>query len=275
MPRKANFIFDVHIRIPEAFTLDSIVRSPRTFKPKDVQSACQNNELVLKHGEPPQPVVSLATYVMTDFFAMAHGTGLYNRQTKLWESLSQVNSIHVYQLTDGVFRKKDLPIFDFSFLDYKGKPLIYANLVAQVPAKAKPEKLLQAFIGRAQGKPSLTGVLACFPAPVPGQVISQLRNQTETEDAIARYEAVLPAVKVPFDLLSMNVSNLMEHAQEGTDTGALRTVFTLVHPDLTSKQKIEEPTRVMRKVMPKPKKKQDEGETESETTAETEETADT
>src|SRR5262249_7039208 len=160
---------------------------------------------------------------------------------KLWESLSQVNAIHVYQLTDGIFRKSALPVFDFSFLDYKGKPLVYANLVAQIPPKAKPEKLLQSFIGRAQGKPSLTGVLACFPAPVPGGVISQLRNQTETEDAIMRYEAVLPAVKVPFDLLSMNVSNLMQFSQEGSDTAGLRTVFSLVHPDLTSKQKIEEP----------------------------------
>jgi hypothetical protein len=257
MPRKADFIFDVNIRIPEAFTLDSIVRSPRTFKPKDVASACQNNHLVLKHGQPPPMVVSLATYMMTDFFAMAHGTGLYNRQRHLWESLSQVNSIHVQQLSSGVFHKSQLPIFDFSFQDYKGKPLLYVLLVSSVPDKQKATSLLKAFIGRAHGKSSLTGSIACFPAPMPTDVLEAVRNQTNTTDAIARYEAVFPALRVPFDLLEMDQANLMQLSQEGLDSGELRTVFRLVHPDLKSKAEITEPPRVMRKVMPKPKHERD------------------
>jgi hypothetical protein len=255
MPKKASFIFDVNIRIPEAFTLDSIVRNPRTFKPKDVASACQNNELVLKHGEPPAAVVSLATYVMTDFFAMAHGTGLYNRQRQLWESLSQVNSVHVQQLSSGLFKKTLLPIFDLWFLDYKGKPLIVALLVAELQDKQKAEALLKSFISRVPGRASLTGVLACFPAPMPFPVVDHVRKQTDTSDAISRYEAVLPAVKVPFDLLEMNTANLLQLSQEGTEPAERRTLFSLIHPDLKSKQKLVE-IPSMRKVMPKSKQQQ-------------------
>jgi hypothetical protein len=257
MPRKANFIFDVQIRIAEAFTLDSIVRSPRTFKPKDVLSACQNNELVLKSGSPPQPVLSLATYVMTDFFAMAHATGLYNRQRHLWESLSQVNSIHIYQQTAGLFQKQALPVFDFSFLDYKGKPLICALLVLHLPGKEKPLSLLKSFISRWQGKGSLTGSLCCFAEKIPPKVMEYVQRQTFTNDPIAKYESIMPGLNVPLDLLEMNTSNLLQLSQENSESGELRTVFSLVHPDLKKAKEIK-PPRSMRKATPKPKTEVDE-----------------
>ena len=260
MPKKPNFIFEVRIRISEAFTLDSIVRSPRTFKPKDVQSACQNNEVVIKSGEPPASVTDLATYVMTDFFAMAHGTGLYNRQRAMWESLSKVNNIHVYQLSSGLFKKQQLEIYDFAFVDYKGKALLCANLVAQMTDKDKPANLLKAFIGRCHGKSSLTGVLACFASPFPTELIEAIQKQTHPEDPIRRYESVLPGINVPVDLLEMTRADLTAHqrdmggrvqvhidapaeataqttanpeaAGKNEDSTGLQTVFQLVHPDL-------------------------------------------
>lgn len=232
MPRKANFIFDVRIRISEAFTLDSIVRSPRTFKPKDVLSACQNNELELKLGDPPAAVVSLATYMMTDFFAMAHATGLYNRQRSMWESLSKVNSIHVNQLSVGLLKKEPIPVFDFSFQDYKGKPLIAVLLVASLPEKQSALALLKGFISRYQGKSSLTGALACYPTRFPDEIRQYLLRQTDTADQIGKYESILPALRVPFDLLEMNEANLLQLSQESAEGAELRTVFQLVHPDL-------------------------------------------
>lgn len=241
MPKKANFIFEVRIRISEAFTLDSIVRSPRTFKPKDVQSACQNNELVVTHGSPPPEVARLATYVMTDFFAVLHATGLYNRQKGMWEALSKVNSIHVTQLSSGVFQKQPLPIFDFAFLDYKGKPLLLANLVLGVPENKKPVALLKDFIGRASSR-GPTGVLACFAGPMPTDVVDFVQKATFTVDPVVKYESIMPGLNKPFDLLELNEANLVAGSQ---DQGAgppaepeLRTVFTLLHPDLKKKAAI-------------------------------------
>lgn len=235
MPRKANFIFEVRIRISEAFTLDSIVRNPRTFKPKDVQSACQNNELVLTHGEPTPEVTALATYVMTDFFAMAHATGLYNRQRSLWESLSQVNTVHVEQLTTGIFRKEPLSLFDFSFRDYKGKTLLSALLVSKLPDKKDAVTLLKSYISRFSGKTG-HGALACFPAPMPADVLEYVRKQTHTEDPIAKYESVMPGLNRPFDLVEMHESDLMDASPDVDETlTEMRTIFQLVHPDLRKK----------------------------------------
>lgn len=231
MPRKANFIFEVRIRISEAFTLDSIVRSPRTFKPKDVQSACQNNELTITHGDPPPEVISLATYVMTDFFAMAHATGLYNRQKEMWESLSKVNSIHVIQLSTGVFKKQPLSVFDFSFQDYKGKPLVLANLISKLPEKKKAVALLKDFISRCSGR-NAYGVLACFAAPVPQDVVEFVQRATHADDPVGKYESIMAPLGKPFDLLEMHEANLVPESAEGSE---LRTVFQLVHPDLKKK----------------------------------------
>lgn len=265
MPKKANFIFEVRIRIAEAFTLDSIVRNPRTFKPKDVQSACQNNELAVTHGDPPPEVVSLATYVMTDFFAMAHATGLYNRQKAMWESLSKVNSVHVRQLTKGLFRKELLPIFDFSFQDYKGKPLLNANLVTRIPAKENAVGLLKSFISRASGN-SATGVLACFAAPMPAEVLEFVQKQTHTVDPVAKYESILPGLNKPFDLLEMNQSNLMAGSQDSVDETTLtelRTVFQLLHPDLRKKANSADDKLPANAKRPKKKKKKEPAEAEN------------
>src|SRR5262249_45697496 len=106
MPKNPNFTFEVRIRISEAFTLDSIARTPRTFKPKDVQSACQNNDVAAKSDDAPRSVVAFANYVMTDFFALMHATGLYNRQRQLWESLAKVSQIQVTQRMTGIFKRR-------------------------------------------------------------------------------------------------------------------------------------------------------------------------
>jgi hypothetical protein len=232
MSKTADYIFEVHIRIPEAFTLDSITRSPRTFKPKDVASACQNNELILKEGTPPAAVTSMAMYVMTDFFAMAHGTGLYNRQRTLWESLAKINTIAVKQLSAGLLNKKPMPVYDLMFLDYKQKPLIHASLITDIPEKKTPAGLLKDCASRAGGRGSLRGFLCCFPAPFPEDALQYVQRLTHTLDPVGRYESILPSLHVPIDLLEMDSADLAGLSQEGSDPAELRTVFQLIHPDL-------------------------------------------
>jgi hypothetical protein len=262
MPRKANFIFEVRIRISEAFTLDTIVRNPRTFKPKDVHNACQNNEVTVTHGAPPPEVISLATYVMTDFFAMSHATGLYNRQKALWESLSKVNSIHVNQLSSGLIHKSALSIFDFSFLDYKGKPLILASLVTKLPDKKKGVDVLRAFISRCSGK-NVAGILYCFAAPVPTDVVDYVRRATHADDPVGKYESIMPGLNKPFDLLEMDEANMVADSQDSADESELRTVFQLIHPDLKKKGPAGElPAKAKR-----PRKKEVEPETSDSTSS--------
>lgn len=257
MPKKPDFIFDVQIRIAEAFTLDSIARSPRTFKPKDVASACHNNELVLKEGNPPPEVISMATYMMTDFFAMAHGTGLYNRQKNLWEALSKVNSIAVEQLSAGLFKKKQLQVFDLYFLDYKQKPLVIVSLITELPEKITALAMLKQTISRAGGKNSLRGLLCCFPEPFPQDALEYVQKQTYTTDPVGIYESTMASMKVPIDLLELQTANMVSLSQEGTEPPELRTVFHLIHPDL---KKGKHPFAPVRRPLAK---KTDEEESES------------
>jgi hypothetical protein len=181
---------------------------------------------------------------MTDFFAMAHATGLYNRQKQMWEALSKVNSIHVNQLSSGVFNKQPLPIFDFAFLDYKGKPLLVANLIAGVPEKKKAVDLLKSFISRASNNKSAYGVLSCFAEPIPAEVLEYVQKQTFTEDPVMRYESIMPGIGKPFDLLEMSRATLIEGSQddpEGLDfaePAPPRMVFQLILPDLKKKASV-------------------------------------
>jgi hypothetical protein len=251
MSIKADYIFEVHIRIPEAFTLDSIVRSPRTFKPKDVRTACHNNELVLKEGTPPPEVISMATYVMTDFFAMAHATGLYNRQREMWESLSKVNTIAVKQLSAGLLRKNLLPAFDLIFLDYKQKPLVYVGLITDIPQKETAANLLKQCISHASGKASLKGFLCCFRAPFPADAMQFVQKQTHTLDPVGRYESILPSLRVPVDLLEMNQTSEIVLSADGTEQSELRATFHLLHPDLRKSKTGLPPMPPIRRDKPK------------------------
>lgn len=236
MPKNPNFILEVSIRISEAFTLDSIVRCPRTFKPKDVLGACQNNEIVQRSPEVPRSVLSLSTFIMTDFFALAHATGLYNRQKQLWESLSKVTTIHVFQLTTGLMNKKALGIYDLIFQDYKGKPLLVANLVE--PDSLKDRSLclgsLKSFIGRAQRKAGIAGVFASFPSPFPLTVLDFVKGAVNSADPIARYESILPSLHVPINLLEMTApEGASPEVDEGeSDEPTEGLSFQLVHPNL-------------------------------------------
>jgi hypothetical protein len=231
MPKNPNFTFEVRIRISEAFTLDSIVRSPRTFKPKDVQSACQNNDIVAKSSDSPASVVAFATYVMTDFFALMHATGLYNRQRQLWESLSKVTQIQVSQRMTGIFRRRRLPIYDFAFRDYKAKTLVVGCLIDGLVEKNKPLDIVKQFIGRARGQSGAVGILACLMGPVPKDVVSYVRELTKTENPVSYYEAVLPGTMAALDLVEM-VRPVARPAIEEQDSQEPANVFRLLHPEL-------------------------------------------
>ncbi len=238
MPKNPNFILEVSIRISEAFTLDSIVRRPRTFKPKDVLAACQNNEVLVRTPQVPPPVLSLATFIMTDFFALAHATGLYNRQRLLWESLSKVTHIHVFQLSTGLLSKKPLGIFDLVFQDYKGKPLVIASLVEQDDVRERALYLdnLKSFIGRVHRRCPVAGIFAVFPGPFPEPVLHFVRSSTNSSDPVARYESILPAVRAPINLLEMQDVRASDcQSSEQIDAAALEEggiKFNLIHPDL-------------------------------------------
>lgn len=235
MPAKPTFAFDIKIKIPEAFTLDAIVRSPRTYKPSDVSTAACNNEVVTTAGTPPEAVVKLVTYVVSDFFAFTHGTGLYNRQKHLWSSLSKVTRIYGYQMSTGLMKKTVQPVYDLYFCDFKDKPQVLVRFIdCQLDKPTMALEHLKATVAQAAKSKTLTGIMLCFADKVPDDLISMVIKQIATDPA-GRYESIWPGINIPLNLISLERAKTVKATDMAGDQVVIETAFHLVHPNLQRK----------------------------------------
>jgi hypothetical protein len=235
MPDLPIYKYKVKVINEDGISLNTIVRSPRGYKPQDLLAACGNTEITLTQGTPPIAVNALVYYLLNEFFVFSHRTGLYNRQKNFWESLSRVVGVDIQQRHRGLFRKKTLPIYDASFLDYKARPLVYAVLVdpyelpdtAVVTDKAL-SRLVDSMVRKAQKMTALAGMLLCCPAPFPKSVSDKVAALI-AQDPIGRYESLVPVLNVPLDLFEMHQA---EPPAEGSPPQ--EPLIRLIHPDLTT-----------------------------------------
>lgn len=236
MNEAPTYRFDIKLVNSEGIiTPDAIVRSPRVFKPQDLQAACHNTQIVCLQPSPAPSVVATVRYVLIDFFALAHRTGLYNRQKSLWESLSKVTSVSVFKLTKGFFRRQAIPFFDLRFQDQRGRTVVLVHVAepAMGDEAGNAVDVLKGFLKRAERLPGLTGLFLCFPEPFPLEVTSKVSELTGGADPVGRYESVLPPpLAVPLNLLELTP------AESRVDDSALQSYTTkLVHPDLTASRR--------------------------------------
>lgn len=231
MSKNANYNFDVKQIRPEALSLKSIIENPRDYTPADLQAAADNNEITCREASVEPIVDFLVRYILIDFFIYAHRTGLYNRQRILWESIAHVTNVQVFQNNRGIFKKEQLPYFDFNFMDYKGKVLLALTYVDPF-ALEKPlnaERLLSKAISRLSslGKPN--GVFYCVSKPFPEKVIEKIKRMTNGNDPVGKYESKLPEpANISIDLIEIDNSNLASNIIEAN----------LAYPDLQPKKKL-------------------------------------
>lgn len=226
--------FDIQIVNAEGITPDAIVRTPRVYKPQDLRIASQNTNIICSTSDPAASVVSVVHFILTDFFVLAHRTGLYNRQKVLWESLSKISSAAVNQLKAGFLRRQALPVYDLSFQDHRGRTFIAAHIIDQsLPSGLlSPEKLLREFLKRAERHHGLSGLFICFPEPFPRGVVEKVRKMTGADDPVGRYESLLPEpLAAPLNLIELATS-AAERRMDGV------APVRLVHPDLTAGKRI-------------------------------------
>jgi hypothetical protein len=232
MPKRPDFTLRISIRNIEDFSPEAIVRSPRTFRPVDVQNACKNLAVDIPKGT-PSVASALATYIIFDFFAFAHSSGLFNRQIKLWEALTKTQSIEISQKDKGMFSKEKLPEFDISFLDHKKRCIVFAHFAAPVGTGLNFDyaKSCTEFLRRASAMQGLSGVFLCYPNPFPQKVVDYVKKETNAADAIARYESIMPKLGVPINLLELEGTPIFNPSEQ-IQTHKIR----LVHPDLNKKK---------------------------------------
>lgn len=241
MANRAIVKYQVHLISSDLLGLGTVVRNPRVYKPQDLELACQNLEILPVGGQPPDAYIQrLVEFVLRDFFAMAHRTGLYNRQKVLWESLSKVTGIAVEQHQKGLFRKEPLPVFDLEFQDYKARTLILARLVEPEYEADERQltKLLKDLFAKAKRLDGIAGLFFCSPAPLAESLRRRVGKLTGAEDPVAKYEALLPEpLAIPLDLLE--IDSTTKHPADKPPGGS---GIRLVHPDLTARRRVRAAT---------------------------------
>ncbi len=237
MPQKPDFILRFSLQNIEDFSPDAIARSPRDFRPGDLINACNNVVIEPVGKKPPDHIASIARFVTVDFFALAHGTGLYNRQPKLWEGLAKTATIQIFVKKKGLLHKTELPEFDMLLLDHKGRTIAITHYTAPESSGVKHDYmgLFKEFVKRtrlrqARQRQGVLGVFVCYPAPFPEKLREYVMKEANAHDAVQRYESVLPALGVPIDLFEI------DSTASTSPSGATQYPIRLVHPDLNKKK---------------------------------------
>lgn len=233
MPKRPDFILQISIRNIEDFSPGAIIRSPRTFRPMDVQNACANLNLEASKGT-PEKVLTVANYILSEYFALSHSSGLYNRQIKLWEAITRTSKIDVFQASKGFFFSSEKQSdFDLMFIDHKNRPIILAHFLLPEAAGDKFDYLnsYREFIKRASQYQGLHGLFLCYPSPFPAKLLEHIKKETNARDAIARYESLLPKLGISINLIEVDRTPIYNPAEQA-ESHKIR----LVHPDLTKKK---------------------------------------
>lgn len=190
---------------PEAYNLGTIIQSPRTCTTIDVRQACANLDFV-PPGEGLERsalVESFVRYLFTQYFVLAHQSGLYNRQMRLWQVFSKVEKVEFKQVTSGVVSRNFEPAYELAFRTSTNHVVFLALLLESsltlMPAKERQNKelnLVKDFIARVaklqvrQSGGVLRGIF--IGSPQPGEpTLNYLVKETGGTDPVARFDCYM------------------------------------------------------------------------------------
>ncbi len=182
--------FSVSQKNPLALSCEKITQIPRSYSTTQIKSATENILLTnIEENILPEIVTKSIEYLLKDLFIQMHQTGLYNRQFKLWKSLAKINSISVFRLQRGLFKKCDLNtcIVDF-FIDPK-HPCI--SVIIDENKNTSEFMLCLKKVIRTSNLNRLKGVFY-FVHCIPDETfITRLKFDTNAFDPISKYESIL------------------------------------------------------------------------------------
>lgn len=190
---------------PEAYNLGTIIQSPRTCTAIDVRQACANLDFV-PPGEGVERsalVESFVRYIFTQYFVLAHQSGLYNRQMRLWQVFSKVEKVEFKQVTSGMVSRNFEPAYELAFRTSSNHVVFLALLLESsltlMPAKERHNKelnLVKDFVVRVaklqvrQSGGVLRGIF--IGSPDPGEpTLNYLVKETGGTDPVAKFDCYM------------------------------------------------------------------------------------
>ncbi|MBZ0186354.1 MAG: hypothetical protein K8F91_08915, partial [Candidatus Obscuribacterales bacterium] len=180
--------FSISSLEPDAFSLHSVVAGPRSASPTDLKNASANVKIESLDDYLPSHCASFLDYLFKTFFPLAHRTGLYNRQEKLWESIARVDHGQVEAVSSGwLFNVKKEPACDLILFDRSDRPLILARLIDPEFFAILDEKVagnfLTSFLKRVTHlkttRGSLTGSFFCLSEPLKDLILKRIEQLVE------------------------------------------------------------------------------------------------
>lgn len=209
MPQQRDYRILVKTAPAGAFSLTKVLTSPRSCTPIDVKAACSSFEFVNESEELPEELSAFASFVLSDFFALAHRTGLYNRQRNLWDAIGRVGEIRFTRPRRGLFIKVNQPFVDLHCVDARGNTLIFGSL-ADREVNGGSAQGISRFVNNALKRAAhiqkrqrfLFGVFLALPDAIPENVQTMINRLTGADDPVARFESKLPPpLNVPLNVL--------------------------------------------------------------------------
>lgn len=209
MTKQIDYRIAIKTAYNSNFTITTVLSAPRQCRPVDVKSALSGIELVYLTANIPQDLVAVVSFIIVDFFALAHSTGLYNRQKMLWESIGRVVQVDMVRPRLGLFfKRKSAPWVDLYFLDANGNILVFVSLTDILPNTNDNKHFIKGAIARAEEihkrQGFLHGIFLVLDSPVPESVSTMVARMTNASDPVGKYESLLPApINAPLNLLAI------------------------------------------------------------------------
>lgn len=210
--------FEIGKYIGEIKGIDDVLYDPRSWSPDSLREACNNLEFVVSAGNyNDRPGFEfefvVLQYLFRRFFYLAHQTGLYNPQRRLWALLAQTKKAKIKDYKIWSKKKREhTRISDLRLEDYNGS-FIKARIVHPGSKLEMPgfDGLLRGVSGKCLG-------LFYFSEQAPNaKLLKTIQMKTNAKNPFDRFKAPIKEASL----------NLVQYKAEQGKFG-----FKLIYPDL-------------------------------------------
>jgi hypothetical protein len=196
----------------EAYTLGAVTGNPRAASAIDIKAGLDNLSIEASFADNLKSDLPMAVvhYLFHEYFALAHRTGLYNRQLRLWEMFSRVTSAQIKQLDRGFFAKTPIPVYEIVFSTGHGQNPVCALVIDKELCHTEAFKnnanmgkvyveLLRDFLLKVMkiqarlGANGVKGIFVVTPAPLEQALVAFIDKSTGANDPVSKAESIMPA----------------------------------------------------------------------------------